>query len=67
MIIDPATTYQVMPTRVGNNGWFDPQMEGEIIKLINDERKKNNLLPFAPDETLAKIARQRAVEISVGF
>ena len=67
VIIDPATSSQVMPTRVGNSGWFDPQIETEIIKLVNDERKKNNLLPFVPDESLAKIARQRAVEISVSF
>jgi uncharacterized protein YkwD len=67
VIIDPATSSQVMPTRVGSSGWFDPQLEAEIIKLINDERKKNNLLPFAPDDALAKIARQRAVEVSVKF
>ena len=67
VIIDPATPSQVLPTRGGNSGWFDPQLESEIIKLVNDERKKNNLLPFAPDESLAKIARQRAVEISVKF
>lgn len=67
VIIDPAAASQVMPTRVGNSGWFDSQLESEIIRLVNDERKKNNLLPFSPDESLAKIARQRAVEISVSF
>jgi len=67
VIIDPATASQVMPSRVGSSGWFDPQMETDIIKLINDERRKNNLMPFVPDESLAKIARQRAAEISVSF
>ncbi len=67
VIIRPATTPQVMPTRDANSGWFDQNLEVTLIKLINEERKKENLKPFVADEALSKIAHRRALEISFKF
>lgn len=51
--------------RYGKNGTVLPDLEKEMVKLVNQERKKAGLKPLQVDPRLTTLAEKKAAEMAV--